>query len=274
MSTIDYEGKKFENDEASRIVDALTIEDALQIHINNEPFMVTMRTPGDDIQLVRGLLHSEGIINDSSFIPDIILKEKSKDGLISAVELTLPKEKLGEGYSNSRSLLSVSSCGICGKKELDELSSAGKELDESRQLHVAIIQDMFHKMKMKQNAFKQSGGSHAAAAFTFGGELLSIKEDIGRHNAVDKVVGDLIINGQLKSAAAITVSGRISYEIIIKAFKAKIPVLCAVSAPSSLAVDYAKELGITLLAFCRGTRATCYSNPHRINTNNLNSKAS
>ncbi len=274
MATSDYEAKKYENDEAFRIVDSLTIEEALQININNEPFMVTMRTPGDDIQLVRGLLHSEGIINDSSFSPDIILKKESKNGIINAVELSIPKDKLGNAYANSRSLLSVSSCGICGRKELDELSFIGKVIDEERQFNVATIQSMFHKMNLRQSAFKQSGGSHAAAAFTFGGEILSSKEDIGRHNAVDKVVGDLIINGQLKDAAAITVSGRISYEIIIKAFKAKIPVLCAVSAPSTLAVDYAKELGITLLAFCRHNRATCYSNPQRISPSKLNSKAS
>ena len=98
-------------------------------------------------------------------------------------------------------------------------------------------------------------------------------EDIGRHNAVDKVVGDLIHQGKIKEASAITVSGRISYEIIVKTFKAKIPILCAVSAPSTLSVDYAKELGITLLAFCRGDRATCYSNPHRISIDNINSQA-
>lgn len=273
MATSNYEGKKYENGEASRIVDALTIEEALQININSEPFMVTMRTPGDDIQLVRGLLHSEGIINDSTFNPNVILRKENENGVVTAVDLTIPEDKIGSAFTNSRSLLSVSSCGICGRKELEELSFLGKVIDENRQLEASTIQIMFDKMNMKQNAFKQSGGSHAAAAFTFGGELLSSKEDIGRHNAVDKVVGDLILNEQLKEAATITVSGRISYEIIVKAFKAKIPVLCAVSAPSTLAVDYAKELGITLLAFCRENRATCYSNPQRIKTTKQNSIA-
>jgi FdhD protein len=122
-------------------------------------------------------------------------------------------------------------------------------------------------MNSLQHNFKQSGGTHAAAAFSIEGNLLFAMEDIGRHNAVDKVVGKLISSDKLDQAKIMTVSGRISYEIVIKCFKAKIPFLAAVSAPSSLGVDYAKELGITLFAFCRDKRATCYSNPERIRIN-------
>jgi len=129
-------------------------------------------------------------------------------------------------------------------------------------------------MNTFQFDFRESGGTHAAAVFTINGDLLSAMEDIGRHNAVDKAVGKLIANKQFKSAKIMTVSGRISYEIVIKCFKARIPFLAAVSAPSSLAVDYAKELGITLFAFCRDERATCYSNPQRTKINTNNTKAS
>jgi FdhD protein len=129
-------------------------------------------------------------------------------------------------------------------------------------------------MNTFQKNFKESGGCHAAAAFNLNGEHLCSMEDIGRHNAVDKVVGKLINDETLKDAKIMTVSGRISYEIIIKCFKAQIPFLAAVSAPSSLAVDYAKELGITLFAFCRDNRATCYANPHRTNNNTNQTKAS
>ena len=264
MATGDYEGKKFDNGSVSYIVDALTIEEALQININGEPFTVTMRTPGDDLSLVRGLLHSEGIIKNTHFSPDVILKKENKDGIVTKVEVTIPECELGSGYSNSRNLLSVSSCGICGRKELDELAFIGKVIPSDESVDISVIESMFEKMNLVQRTFQQSGGSHAAAAFDSDGNLLSSKEDIGRHNAVDKVIGDLILSNQLKQIKSITVSGRISYEIIIKAFKARIPILCAVSAPSTLAVDYAKELGITLLAFCRDGRATCYSNPHRI----------
>ncbi len=163
--------------------------------------------------------------------------------------------------------MSVSSCGICGKTELGELSFLGKTVDSKQQIDAGLFSELFNKMNSKQFDFKQSGGTHAAAAFNQNGDLLSAMEDIGRHNAVDKVIGNLLYTQQLNTAKVMTVSGRISYEIVIKVFKAGIPFLAAVSAPSSLAVDYAKELGISLLGFCRDGRATCYSHPYRIINN-------
>jgi len=272
MAINTYEGKKFDAGVSSKVMDVLTVEEALQININGEPFTITMRTPGDDLSLVRGLLHSEGVINDVTYTPDMILRKENEEGIITIVDLNIPEEKLGSGYTNSRSLLSVSSCGICGKTELDELSFMVKVLDHEQTVNIDSIHSMFLMMNSKQSVFEKSGGSHAAAAFDRTGVLLSSMEDIGRHNAVDKVVGELINDSTVREASVITVSGRISYEIIVKAFKAKIPVLCAVSAPSSLAVDYAKELGITLLAFCRDERATCYSNPERITNKTSNSQ--
>jgi len=241
----------------------LTIEEALQININNKAFMVSMRTPDEDACLVRGLLHSEDIINDINFNPDIVLKKENEEGIVTIINVSIPEDKLGDGYSNSRSLLSVSSCGICGKTELSDLTFKKGTIDDTKKIDINLISQLFDKMKVFQSDFKQSGGTHAAAAFNIKGDLLTVMEDIGRHNAVDKVIGKLITNKQLNEAKILTVSGRISYEIVIKCFKAKIPFLAAVSAPSSLAVDYAKELGISLFAFCRDNRATCYSNLHR-----------
>jgi FdhD protein len=273
MATRNYEGKKFEMEDVHKIVDALTVEEALQININDKPFTVSMRTPGEDASLVRGLLHSEGVINDVNFLPDVVLKKENENGIVTVVNVSIPKKKLGQGYSNSRSLLSVSSCGICGKTELGDLTFMGSTIDDTDKIEIGLIHSLFAKMNTHQHDFKQSGGTHAAAAFDLDGNLLCTMEDIGRHNAVDKVVGKLITTKQLEHAKVMTVSGRISYEIVIKCFKAKIPFLAAVSAPSSLAVDYAKELGITLFAFCRGQRATCYSNPQRTKTK-TKSKAS
>ncbi len=278
MATRKYQAQKFESNSMEKALDALTVEEALQININKKPFTVSMRTPGDDINLVRGMLHSEGIVKNANFIPDLILKKENEDGIVTVVDLTIPKEELGEGYSNSRSLLSVSSCGICGRTELGELSFLGKTIDDKKKIDVNLLNGLFDKMNDQQHSFHQSGGTHAAAAFTLKGEMLSAMEDIGRHNAVDKVIGKLILSEKLKEASILTVSGRVSYEIVIKCFKAGIPFLAAVSAPSSLAVDYAKELGITLFAFCRDDRATCYSNPQRTKisnqSNNLGTKAS
>jgi len=263
MATRKYEGKKFEKGLATKIADALTIEEALQININNKPFTVTMRTPGNDNSLVRGLLHTEGIIKDQNYLPELKLKKEDDDGIVTVVELSIPNEELGEGYSNSRSLLSVSSCGICGRTELGDMSFMGTTIDNDDKIDISLLNSLFEKMNTMQSDFHQSGGTHAAAVFSIKGELLCSMEDIGRHNAVDKVIGKLILLKTLDNATILTVSGRVSYEIIIKCFKAKIPFLAAVSAPSSLAVDFAKELGITLFAFCRDGRATCYSNPQR-----------
>jgi len=274
MATRNYQARIFENNSVKKAVDSLTIEEALQININNKPFTVSMRTPGDDIYLVRGMLHSEGILKNRSFSPDIVLKKENKEGIVTIVDLTIPKEELGEGYSNSRSLLSVSSCGICGRTELSDLSFLGKTIDDKKNLDLGLLNGLFEKMNDQQHSFHQSGGTHAAAAFTIQGDMLTAMEDIGRHNAVDKVIGKLILSEELKEALVLIVSGRVSYEIVIKCFKAGISILAAVSAPSSLAVDYAKELGITLFAFCRDERATCYSNPQRIKETKTKNKAS
>jgi len=248
------------------VQDPLTVEEALQICINGKPFTLTMRTPGADEELIRGMLHCEAILSDTGFHPEVVLRKENEYGIVTEVDLEIPEARLGSGYANSRSLLSVSSCGICGKTELGQQGFEGPALAATTRLAGAIFSEMFAQMNRRQHDFNQSGGTHAAAIFDAEGQLLVAREDIGRHNAVDKAVGRLLLDGRLSRACAMTVSGRISYEITVKAFKAGIPFLAAVSAPSSLAVDYAKELGITLLGFCREGRATCYSHPERIMT--------
>lgn len=272
MATSKYEGLKYRDDQLRKVYDDLTVEEGLRISVNGKPLTVTMRTPGDDIELVHGLLFSEDIYSDTTSPLETILEEENNQGIVTGINVKVDAEKLGDGYQNSRSFLSVASCGICGKQDLD-LPDQEAYVSEAS-LSPELVFKMFGKMNSKQQAFKQSGGSHAAAAFSESGDLLSIKEDIGRHNAVDKVVGDLILSKNLNLAKCITVSGRISYEIIIKTFRAKIPVLAAVSAPSTLAVDFAKELGITLLAFCREDKLTCYSHPHRLVPTTINQQLS
>jgi len=275
MATRNYEGRKFDLDGQTPVVDALTVEEALQVRINGEPFTLSMRTPGADTELVRGILHSEDIVNTSGFHPSLVLAEENEAGVVSVVDLEIPEAYLGSGYSNSRSLLSVSSCGICGKTELGEDAFEGEAIRSRDLFSARQFTEMFKAMNRGQHDFKQSGGTHAAAVFDAEGSLLVIREDIGRHNAVDKVIGWLLLQDKLDLAKAMTVSGRISYEITIKAFKAGIPFLAAVSAPSSLAVDYAKEFGITLMGFCREGRATCYAHPYRIdNRRTIEPKAS
>jgi len=261
MAVNNYQGKKFTTQQVDAVDDNLTIEQALQISINDKPFTITMRTPVNDLELIRGLLYSEDIYRgDENLLIDISVNEKK---VITEAEIKIDPNLLGTGYSNSRSFLSVASCGICGKTELDNIDTSCI-IEDTNQLSIASLYNMFDIMKQAQTTFKLSGGSHAASSFTIDGKLLCTMEDIGRHNAVDKVIGYLVNNKLIKKAKCITVSGRVSYEIVSKVFAAKIPILAAVSAPSTLAVDFAKELGITLLGFCRGNKATCYSHPYRL----------
>ncbi len=273
VTTRGYQGIKYSKGSSRAVEDTLSVEEALQIYVNETVFTLTMRTPGDDPELVRGLLHSENVLKSIDYHPVVTFRKEEEDGVITRAFVKLPSEFVRESSLNARNLLSVSACGICGKTELDDLKSDAPELSDSRRFDVGLMPKLYAAMQDIQQTFNQSGGSHAAACFDDAGNLLSLREDIGRHNAVDKVVGELLLRDKFRKAQVLLVSGRISYEIVVKAFKARIPVLCAVSAPSSLAVDYAKELGLTLLAFCRDDRATCYAHPERLENKYLGQKA-
>lgn len=266
MSVIRYNAVRYNTDNAESVSDALAIEGPLTISINGEVFTITMRSPGSDEALVRGLLFTEDVYKSRTKNPEFIFDKRDNLGNAVSVNVLIDKNELGDRYLNKRSLLSVTSCGICGKTELLD-HDPEQELNTKNTINLKAesIPNMFLQMKKNQGTFKESGGSHASSAFDENGNLLSLQEDIGRHNAVDKVIGDLLQNNKLKQAKILLVSGRISYEIVSKCFMAGIPVLAAVSAPSSLAVDFAKELGITLLAFCREDYFTVYSHPEKLN---------
>lgn len=257
MQTLNYEGIQLTNGVPQKVTDALVVEAALQININTEPYTVVMRTPGDDFELIRGLLYAEDIYKGKENLT-IEVVEKRDNGF-SILNASIPKKNLGKGYLNKRTLLSVSSCGICGKQKLEDINYSGSKLKNNNSFDSTKLEDMFVEMKLKQETFEIYGGSHAAAIFNKNYEIISLKEDIGRHNAVDKVVGKLLNSDQLKESFVMLVSGRVSYEIISKAFIAKIPIVVAVSACSTLAVDFAKEFGICLIGFSRGNKATIYA---------------
>lgn len=221
-----------------------------------------MRTPGNDFELIRGLLYAEDIYKEKQALDFKVIEEKENG--FSIINVIIPKNKLGKGYLNKRTLLSVSSCGICGKQNLEDIELKGKSLKNDTIFSIQNIQEMSSRMSSLQNVFKATGGSHAAAIFDKNYQLLTIKEDIGRHNAVDKVIGDLINKNNLNNSFCMLVSGRVSYEIVSKAFIAKIGIIIAVSACSSLAIDYAKEFGICLIGFSRTNKMTIYANPTKI----------
>lgn len=258
-----YDGIHISNEKSSKVSDKIVVEAALQININNESYTVVMRTPGNDFELIRGLLFAEDIYKEKENLSFEIVEEKPNG--FSIINCNIPKEKLRKGYLNKRTLLSVSSCGICGKQELDDIELKGAVLKNKQLFSTNQIEEMSLKMASLQEVFKQTGGSHAAAIFDKNYDILTIKEDIGRHNAVDKVVGDLIQTKKITSAYCMLVSGRVSYEIVSKAFFAKIGIIVAVSACSSLAIDYAKEFGICLIGFSRTNKMTIYANPTKVN---------
>jgi FdhD protein len=263
MQATSYQGLKISSKNQSKIDDFLVVEAPLQININSEPYTVVMRTPNNDFELIRGLLFAEDIYKKN--LPLIFEIEKESSKIPTIINVAIKKEYLGKGYLNKRTLLSVSSCGICGKKELKDLEVNGKSLEKTAFISSENLHKMHAVMNRYQETFKKTGGSHAAAIFDKKQQLLSIKEDIGRHNAVDKTVGDLLEKESLKDAHYLLVSGRVSYEIVTKAFIAKIAIIVAISACSSLAVDFAKEFGICLIGFTRNQKMTIYSNPNYIN---------
>jgi FdhD protein len=263
MSTRKYKALKFENQERLSVEDSLSLEQPLAIAINGKPFTLTMQTPGNEIALTRGLLFTEGVVKNKTLDAEYNILEKSEFGFPSSIDVVLNESEVESSLLNKRSLLSVASCGICGKTEL-EIPQA-PSLNTALKLTPEEVRSMFNEMEAHQTGFNTSGGCHAAAIFSKSKECMYVFEDIGRHNAVDKCTGQALLDGKLSNAAYLLCSGRISYEIVTKCFAAGVPFLLAVSAPSSLAVDFAKELGICLIGFCRESRFTVYAHHERLN---------
>ncbi len=249
------------------VSDALVVEVPVQLFIEEEPLTVSMCTPTHIREWAYGILFTEGIIRSA----DQVLSY-SEEEVDHQITIRVSLNNATQAITNKRSLLSVSACGICGKTAFEPATRSDDEqssmtlrddrgADDERSLMTLRegIAHMMMQLRAAQTLFEETGGCHAAGVFNREGQLIFASEDIGRHNAVDKVIGYLLLNNQLRSAKYIVVSGRVSYEIVAKCFAAGIPNLAAVSSPSTLAVDYAKELGLSLFAFCRENRVTQYA---------------
>lgn len=240
----------------TEVAEELTTEHPLQIVVNGRAFSMTMRTPGAERYLVRGLLHAEGICSDGFLSYE---QAEMEDGTLVNVRIADQ-----EHTDAPRTLASTSSCGICGRESTGRLFAGVHPVLREQEISAGDLERIHRNARGLQRTFQGTGGSHAASAATAGGEVLALFEDIGRHNAVDKVVGFLLESGLAEQADVLTVSGRISFEIVQKCARAGIPILSAISAPSSLAVESAGRWGITLAGFCREGRATFYSGFHRV----------
>ncbi|MEV7503978.1 formate dehydrogenase accessory sulfurtransferase FdhD [Streptomyces sp. NPDC093018] len=251
--------------------DTLVAEEPLEIRLNGKPLAITMRTPGDDFALAAGFLVSEGVLAAASDLQNIVYcAGATADGsnTYNVVDVrTAPGVRLPD-FTLERNVYTSSSCGLCGKASLDAVrTTAHWPIADSPRLRVtpALLAGLPERLREAQRVFDRTGGLHAAALFTEDGELLDIKEDVGRHNAVDKLVGRALQNGGLPlSRTVLLVSGRASFELAQKAVMAGIPMLAAVSAPSSLAVDLAAETGLTLVGFLRGSSMNVYAGDDRI----------
>ncbi|MFI7243408.1 formate dehydrogenase accessory sulfurtransferase FdhD [Streptomyces qinglanensis] len=253
--------------------DTLVTEEPLEIRLGGRPLAVTMRTPGDDFALATGFLVSEGVVAAAEDVAGISYcgDARDEDGArtYNTVDVRLaPHLPAPDLAGLERNVYTTSSCGLCGKASLDAVrTTAHWELDRARPhgLGTALLAGLPDRLRAAQRVFDRTGGLHAAALFSATGELLDVREDVGRHNAVDKVVGRAAQEGALPLRdALLMVSGRASFELAQKAVMAGIPVLAAVSAPSSLAVDLAEEAGLTLVGFLRGSSMNIYAGAHRL----------
>jgi FdhD protein len=258
--------------EVSSRPDRLAAEEPMEIRVNGRPLTVTMRTPGSDFDLAVGFLVSEGVVHRAT---DVIAVRycagATADGsnTYNVVDVQLAANVPEPEASLERNFYTTSSCGLCGKASLEAVATVSEWSvgEDPLQVAVDVIVSLPERLREAQKVFDSTGGLHAAGLFSATGELLCLREDVGRHNAVDKVIGDSVLNGRLPLRESILmVSGRASFELVQKAVMAGIPMLTAVSAPSSLAVDLAEDNGLTLVGFLRGTSMNVYTRADRIRT--------
>jgi FdhD protein len=250
--------------------DVVAVEEPLEIRLGytdarkgrvHKSISITMRTPGDDINLACGFLYSESIISDLNAIDAI------DDKTDNVIRIELKNDIVFDIARIERHFYTTSSCGVCGKASLEALSTSGYDaiLDNSFTLSRKLLCNLGVKLREQQTLFRQTGGCHATATFNQAGDIVAVTEDVGRHNAMDKLIGSLLRARQLPvSDMGIIVSGRASFELMQKALVAGCPMLVAVGAPSSLAIELAQEFNITLVGFLRSTGFNIYHNPTNI----------
>jgi FdhD protein len=248
---------------AEHRADLLAVEEPLEIRVDDQPLTVTMRTPGDDIDLAAGFLFTEGLLGSLDEVHEIRMCDQN----VAAVSVKPGQVPVAARVAANRNFLTTSACGVCGKDSIEAIRvrSAFDVAADPVRVSPAILAALPHRLREAQRVFSSTGGLHAAGLFTSDGTLLVLREDVGRHNAVDKVAGWALRSGLLPlSGHILLVSGRASFELAQKAIMIGVPVLAAVSAPSSLAASLAEEGGLTLVGFLRGTAMNVYAGAHRV----------
>lgn len=255
---------------AGRREDVLAGEEPLEVRVGGRSFSVTMRTPGDDFDLVAGFLVSEGVVSAPGEIVSLRYCAGTDDQgrqTFNVVDVQLRPDVAPPDTSLERHVYTSSSCGICGTASIDAVRKQARFnlAEDDKAFQLPLLASLPDRLRREQKLFDRTGGVHAAGLFNHEGELLCLREDVGRHNAVDKVVGWALRAGMLPlRGMVLQVSGRASFELVQKAQMAGIPVLAAVSAPSSLSAELAHEAGMTLIGFSRGTSLNCYTGEQRV----------
>lgn len=252
----------------SRTSDLAAAEEPLDIRLHGRSFAVIMRTPGEDRALAAGFLLSERIIHSADDIGAIEhCRHPDETKAHHVVDVYLVGDaaaRVPRLLEARRQFIANSSCGVCGRATIDELAAGIAPLAAGAPVHVDVIRGLPDRLRARQATFDETGGLHGAALFAADGTPIASAEDVGRHNAVDKVFGSLLIGGRSLNPTVLMVSGRVSFEIVQKAWLAGVPVVAAVSAPTSLAVELAEQAGISLLGFVRGESLNIYSHDSRI----------
>jgi FdhD protein len=249
--------------------DLAAVEEPLEVRLHGKPFAVIMRTPGEDRALAAGFLLSEGVVRTADDIGAVehCRHPERPDGhnVVDVYLLGEARVALDSMLADRRKVLTNSSCGLCGRLTIDSLKTRATALPVTWTMTTNVAAGLPDRLRERQRVFDGTGGLHAAGLFTTDGVCEASAEDVGRHNAVDKVIGSMVLEDRLPIAAhALAVSGRTSFEIVQKAWLAGIGLVCAVSAPSSLAIDLAEEAGITLLGFARDGGFNVYAHPARL----------
>lgn len=253
----------------ARTHDAAAVEEPLEIRLHDRPFVVIMRTPGADRELAAGFLFAEGVVHHGDELGAVEhCKHPDLPDVHNVVNVFLLGDavpRLDRLLAERRNVVTNSSCGICGRVTIESLQTRAEPLPSSCSIDYEVTRSLTGSLRAGQSLFDQTGGLHGAALVTTGGEVLTLAEDVGRHNAVDKVIGRMLLDERLPlPGTVLVVSGRTSFEIVQKAWLAGIEIISAVSAPSSLAVELADAAGITLIGFSRGEGFNIYTHPHRV----------
>lgn len=254
---------------ASGASDDVAVEEPLEVRLHGKPFAVIMRTPGDDRALAAGFLFAEGVVTDAAQIGAVEhCRHPDRPQVHNVVDVYLLGEartSLARLLEERRNVVANSSCGVCGRMSIESIAVRAPRLEPRWRMARDVLAGLPAALRERQAVFADTGGLHAAGLFSIDGVCEAAAEDIGRHNAVDKVIGRMLLDERLPlHDRALVVSGRVSYEIVQKAWLAGIGLVCAVSAPSSLAIDLSQEAGITLLGFARDGGFNVYTYPERI----------